>query len=70
MEKDKDLYSFASILICSYTKRGIIDMLRRDKNVKPAPCRFQDSKEVEDLDICICFDERVFDSVLEGKFNY
>ena len=44
-------------------------MLRRDKNVKAAPCRFQDSKEVEDLDICIRFDERVFDSVLEGKCN-
>lgn len=41
-------------------------MLRRDKNVKSAPCRFQDSEEVETVDVCICFDERVFDSVLEG----
>ena len=52
----------------SYTKKGIIDMLRRDKNVKAAPNRFQDSKEVESLDVCICFDERVFDSVLEGIY--
>lgn len=41
-------------------------MLRRDKSVKAAPNRFQDSKEVESVDVCICFDERVFDSVLEG----
>ena len=41
-------------------------MLQRDRNVKAAPCRFQDSKDVETVDICICFDERVFDSVLEG----
>lgn len=66
LEKDKDLLFLLVLLIYSYTKKGIIDMLRRDKNVKSAPCRFQDSEEVETVDVCICFDERVFDSVLEG----
>lgn len=41
-------------------------MLQRDMRVKRAPQRFQDEKNINDIDICICFDERVFDLVLEG----
>ena len=41
-------------------------MLQRDMRVKRAPQRFQDSK-INDIDVCICFDERVFDLVLEGE---
>ncbi|KAK8817603.1 hypothetical protein WA538_004323, partial [Blastocystis sp. DL] len=48
-----------------FTKREIIPMLQRDMRVKKAPQRFQDSCDVSQIDICICFDERVFDQVLE-----
>ena len=41
-------------------------MLQRDMRVKRAPQRFQDERKIND--VCICFDERVFDLVLEGKY--
>lgn len=43
-------------------------MLQRDMRVKRAPQRFQDERKINDIDVCICFDERVFDLVLEGKY--
>ncbi|KAK8800313.1 hypothetical protein WA171_004949 [Blastocystis sp. BT1] len=48
-----------------FTKREIIPMLQRDMRVKRAPQRFQDERKINDIDVCICFDERVFDLVLE-----
>lgn len=44
-------------------------MLQRDMRVKRAPQRFQDERKINDIDICICFDERVFDLVLEGSLS-
>ena len=41
-------------------------MLQRDKAVKKAPQRFQDEFDLSFIDVCICFDENVFDSVIEG----
>ena len=43
-------------------------MLQRGMRVKRAPQRFQDERKINDIDVCICFDERVFDLVLEGKY--
>ena len=54
-DKDKDFY----------TKREIIPMIQRDRGVKKAPQRFQDELDLSFIDVCICFDDRVFDSVLE-----
>ena len=39
--------------------------MRRNENIKPAPQRFQDA-DLSQIDICICFDENVFDLVIEG----
>lgn len=41
-------------------------MIQRDRGVKKAPQRFQDELDLSFIDVCICFDDRVFDSVLEG----
>ena len=40
--------------------------MRRNENIKPAPQRFQDA-DLSQIDICICFDENVFDLVIEGS---
>lgn len=53
-------------LPCSYTKNGMIGMMQRNVVVKKAPQRFQDEKDLSKIDICICFDDRVFDAVLES----
>lgn len=42
-------------------------MIQRDKGVKKAPQRFQDELDLSFIDVCICFDEHVFDSVVEGE---
>ena len=42
-------------------------MIQRDKGVKKAPQRFQDEFDLSFIDVCICFDEHVFDSVVEGE---
>ena len=44
----------------------MIDMMQRNVVVKKAPQRFQDEKDLSKIDICICFDDRVFDAVLES----
>lgn len=41
-------------------------MMQRNVVVKKAPQRFQDEKDLSKIDICICFDDRVFDAVLES----
>lgn len=41
--------------------------MRRNESIKPAPQRFQDA-DLSQIDICICFDENVFDLVIEGIF--
>ena len=48
------------------TKNGMIGMMQRNVVVKKAPQRFQDEKDLSKIDICICFDDRVFDAVLES----
>ena len=62
----KTCTGFDSFSDSSYTKREIIPMIQRDRGVKKAPQRFQDELDLSFIDVCICFDDRVFDSVLEG----
>ena len=55
---------------CSYTKNGMIGMMQRNVVVKKAPQRFQEEKDLSKIDICICFDDRVFDAVIESSVLY
>ena len=45
-----------------YTRNGLKDMLERNVAIKPAPQRWQDSEV--DVDVVVCFEERVFDNVV------
>ena len=49
-----------------YQKLGVIDMLRRDTQVKQGPMRWQDRNRTIDLfDVVVTFERRVYDVVLQ-----
>jgi RNA polymerase II subunit A C-terminal domain phosphatase SSU72 len=49
-----------------YQKLGVIDMLRRDTEVKQGPMRWQDRNRTIDLfDVVVTFERRVYDVVLQ-----
>ena len=52
-----------------FTKNGVLSMLTRDIITKKSPQRWQDAtaKTLLGLDVLLCFEERIYDIVLEGK---
>ena len=50
-----------------FTINGVLSMLKRDIITKRAPQRWQDAtmKELNSLDVILCFEERIYDIVLE-----
>lgn len=52
-----------------YTKTKIFSILERNHLVKVAPQRWQDldTEAVEKIDVVICFEQRIFNLVLEGE---
>ena len=53
MSKDPELYR----------RNGLRDMLERNMKIKSGPQRWQEHSE--ELDVVVCFEERVFDNVVE-----
>jgi RNA polymerase II subunit A C-terminal domain phosphatase SSU72 len=49
----------------NYEARGMFEMLRRNAKIKPAPQRWQTHSDRERFDVVVCFEERVFDLVME-----
>jgi RNA polymerase II subunit A C-terminal domain phosphatase SSU72 len=51
-----------------YKRTKLIDILRRNKQIKRAPERWQDLEAdvVADYDVVICFEQRIYDAVVEG----
>ncbi|RRT54430.1 hypothetical protein B296_00035206 [Ensete ventricosum] len=55
--KDPDLYK----------RNGILPMLKRNLGVKNAPQRWQDNAADGCFDVVMTFEEKVFDTVIEGR---
>lgn len=49
----------------SYTQNGLLHMLDRNRRIKSRPERFQDTEE--QFDVIFTVEERIYDSVLEGR---
>ena len=49
----------------NYEARGMFEMLRRNAKIKPAPQRWQTHSDRARFDVVVCFEERVFDLVME-----
>ena len=50
----------------SYTKVGILSMVDRNRKIKSAPERWQDTKE--EFDVVLTCEMRVFEQVVQGSF--
>jgi RNA polymerase II subunit A C-terminal domain phosphatase SSU72 len=51
-----------------YKKTRLLDILRRNKQIKRAPERWQDTDtdKVRSYDIVFCYEQRIYDAVIEG----
>lgn len=51
----------------SFRRNGVLAMLERDILTKKCPQRWQDltERELQGLDVILCFDDRIFEIVLE-----
>lgn len=54
--------------VISYTQNGILHMLDRNRRIKNKPERFQEM--VEQFDLIVTCEERVYDQVIEGTYHY
>ena len=52
-----------------FTRSGVLAMLERDAAVKLFPQKWQNEKtaHIASLDVILCFEDRVFDAVVEGS---
>jgi hypothetical protein len=50
-----------------FRRNGVLSMLERDIKTKKCPQRWQDLsvRELQDIDVVLCFDDRIFEIVLE-----
>ncbi len=60
--------TFGDLLARRFRRNGVLAMLERDIITKRAPQRWQDAsnKEIAQIDVIICFEDRIFDIVIEG----
>lgn len=51
-----------------YRKTRLLDIIKRNKQIKLAPERWQDADfdVVRSYDVVVCFEQRIFDLVIEG----
>lgn len=57
-------------------EKGLLEMLQRNMGVKAAPERWQDLRDFNGLDVVVCFDQRVYETLTDdvqsrdpGDFN-
>ncbi len=64
--QNPELYAFITVqLTLRYKSNGLLNMLERNMRVKEAPERWQE--ESKHFDIIVTFEDRVFDTVVEGN---
>ena len=52
-----------------FYRNGVLQLCQRGAAVKHAPTRWQDCTTVNEHDVVICFEERIFDAVMEDLQN-
>ena len=52
---------------CRLAERRIFDMVTRNRGIKRAPERWQRCSHADKFDLVVCFEERVFDTLIAGE---